>query len=327
MNHKNNYSNTKLKIVQIGINKWNENYANTLKKLNVLTALCDINEENAKLYGKKYFVNYYNSVDSLLSSEEFDVAFVCTPTSTYNEIVSKLIHAKKHVFVEHSLTHISKDRTMLFKMAKKNNILLSCNYIERFNPVILLVKNFIQSKKFGDLVMLEFHRGEKKRDEIPLNTHNTRIIHDTLIPNIDIAMWLLDNNTPQIIFAKTGKINHEYEDFVTLLLGFKGDKVTMISSNWISPTNVGTFNIVFTNATLTGDFINQVIKIEKSDCTEIPRFEHEDPLQNEIKNFLGAINGRNDLIVKPEQAINVAKVAEAITLSAQKGVPIYLESL
>jgi len=45
----------------------------------------------------------------------------------------------------------------------------------------------------------------------------------------------------------------------------------------------------------------------------------------EIKNFLGALEGKNQLIVKPKEAVNVTKIAEAALLSSQKGTPIYLD--
>jgi len=50
-----------------------------------------------------------------------------------------------------------------------------------------------------------------------------------------------------------------------------------------------------------------------------------EPLSLEIKNFLDAIDGKDDLLVKPEQAVNVTKIAEAALLSSQRGTPIYLD--
>ncbi|MED5282858.1 MAG: hypothetical protein VX851_02305 [Thermoproteota archaeon] len=44
-----------------------------------------------------------------------------------------------------------------------------------------------------------------------------------------------------------------------------------------------------------------------------------------MRNFLDAIEGRNELIVKPEHAVNVTRIAEAALLSSQKGIPIYLD--
>jgi UDP-N-acetylglucosamine 3-dehydrogenase len=45
----------------------------------------------------------------------------------------------------------------------------------------------------------------------------------------------------------------------------------------------------------------------------------------EIQNFLDAVDGRNEILVNPQHAVNVTKVAEAALLSSQKGTPIYLD--
>lgn len=89
-----------MKIVQVGTGGWGKNHTRILSQLGVLVAVCDANKEKSREYGEKYSVNHYDSIDSLLESEEFDAAFVCTPTSTHSKIASQIIQAKKHVFVE-----------------------------------------------------------------------------------------------------------------------------------------------------------------------------------------------------------------------------------
>lgn len=309
-----------MKVVQIGTGGWGKNHTRILAQLGVLTAVCDADEKKGKEYGEKYSVNHYNSVDSLLDSEEFDAAFVCTPTSTHSKIASQLIQAKKNVFVEKPMTYLSEEGEDLLELAKRNKVLLTCGYIERFNPAVATVKELVQSKKFGDLVMLEFHRESR----MPLHIKDVGIIYDTSVHDIDTAMWLFDD-TPEVVFARAGQIKHEHEDFASIMLGFKDNKVAIISSNWITPTRVRNFNAVCTEAIISSDFISQEVKIEKSDDTEIPRHEKQEPLLREIESFLGAIEGKNELIVKPQQAVNVTKIAEAALLSSQKGTPIYLE--
>ena len=98
-----------MKIVQIGTGGWGKNHARILSELGVLVAVCDSNLERSKEYGEKYSINYYESLDKLLDSEEFDGAFVVTPTSTHTEITMTLLEAKKHVFVEKPMTYKSSD--------------------------------------------------------------------------------------------------------------------------------------------------------------------------------------------------------------------------
>ena len=309
-----------MKIVQIGTGGWGKNHTRVLSELGVLVAVCDADSQKSKEYGEKYSVNHYETLDELLASEEFDGAFVVTPTSTHTEIAKKLLEAKKHVFVEKPMTYKSEDGERLAKLAEKNKVILTCGYIERFNPAVDVVKKIVKEKKFGELVMLEFHR----ENRMPLHIKDVGIIYDTSVHDIDTANWLFDD-MPHVVFARAGRIKHEHEDFASIMLGYKNDKVAIISSNWITPKRVRKFNAVCTDAIISSDFITQEIIVEKSDESETIQNEKQEPLSLEIQSFLGAIEGKNDLIVKSQQAVNVTKIAEAALLSSQKGIPIYLD--
>jgi len=309
-----------LKIIQIGTGGWGKNHARILSELGVLVAICDTNIEKSKEYGKKYSVNYYDSLEKVLESEEFDGAFVVTPTSTHVEIAKKLLEAKKHVFVEKPMTYKSSDGEKLAKLAEKNKVMLMCGYIERFNPAVDIVKKIVNEKKFGDLVMLEFHR----ENRIPPHIKDVGIIYDTSVHDIDTANWLF-NDMPQVVFARAGTIKHEYEDFASIMLGYKNNKVAIISSNWITPKKVRKFTAVCTEAIISSDFITQEIIIEKNEESENIQNEKQEPLIREIQNFLDCINDKNEYRVKAQQAVNVTKIAEAALLSSQKGTPIYLD--
>ena len=309
-----------MKIIQIGTGGWGKNHCRVLSEYGVLSAICDSNIERAEEFEKKYSVNSYNSIEKLMENEDFDAAFVCTPTITHAEIAKNLIENKKHVFIEKPMTYLSEDGQNLIEIAKKNNVVLTCGYIERFNPAVDTVKNFLKSKKYGELIRLEFYREHR----MPQHINDVGIIYDTSVHDIDTAMWLF-NETPEVVFARSGKINHEHEDFATIMLGFKNNKIATISSNWITPTRVRNFNAVCTDARIFSDFITQEIRIETDQGSENYTGERKEPLSLEIKNFIDAIEGKSEIVVKPEHAVNVTKIAEASLLSSQKGIPIYLD--
>jgi len=309
----------KMKVIQIGTGGWGKNHSRVLSEFGVLSAICDIDLERAKEFGEKYKVNYYKTLEELYEKEEFDAALICTPTSTHSKIALELIQKKKHVFVEKPMTYLSNDGEKLVEEAKRNKVILTCGYIERFNPAVANVKDYLKSKKFGDLIRLEFYREHR----MPLHIKDVGIIYDTSVHDIDTALWLFDE-TPQVVFAKSGQINHEHEDFATIMLGFKNNRIATISSNWITPTRVRNFNAVCTDGRIFSDFITQEIRIETDKGTDNPNTQKEEPLSLEIRNFLDSIENKNELIVKPEHAVNVTRIAEAALLSSQKGIPIYL---
>jgi len=309
-----------MKIVQIGTGGWGKNHTRILSQLGVLSAVCDADSQKSKEYGEKYSVNHYESLDVLLDSEEFDGAFVVTPTSTHTEIAKKLLEAKKHVFVEKPMTYKSGDGEILAKLAEKNKVILTCGYIERFNPAVDIVKKLVRGKKLGDLVMLEFHR----ENRMPLHIKDVGIIYDTSVHDIDTANWLFDD-MPHVVFARAGKIKYEREDFANIMLGYRDDKVAIISSNWITPKRIRKFEAICTDARISSDFITQEIVVEDAERSETIKNEKQEPLSLEIQSFIGAIEGKNEHIVKPQESVNVTKIAEAALLSSQKGIPIYLD--
>ena len=309
-----------MKVAQIGVGGWGKNHARVLSQFGALAAICDADKARAEEIGRKYGVNHYQSIDSMLRDEEINAVFVCTPTNTHFEIAKNLIQKKKSVFIEKPMTYKSEEGAYLAGLAKKNGVLLTCGYIERFNPAVETVKEFVKSKKYGELIMLEFHR----ENRMPLHIKDVGIIYDTSVHDIDTAMWLFDD-TPEVVFARSGKIRHEHEDFATIMLGFKDNKVAIISSNWITSARVRHFNAVCTEGIISADFISQEVRIEKDKGAEIPRREKQEPLTLEIKSFLDALESHGKPRVSPQDAVNVTKIAEAALLSSQKGVPIYLE--
>jgi len=168
--------------------------------------------------------------------------------------------------------------------------------------------------------MLEFHR----ENRLPNHIKDVGIVHDTSVHDIDTAMWLFDD-TPETVFARAGQIKHEHDDFATIMLGFKVNRTATISLSWITPTRVRNFSATCTGGIIFSDFISQDVTIKTEDNTEMPKKEKKEPLLLEIQNFLDAIDGRSELLVKPEHAVNVTKVDEAALLSSQKGTPIYLD--
>lgn len=309
-----------MRVAQIGVGGFGKNHTRILSQLGVLSAVCDSDLSKSKEFGARYSVNYHSSIDSLLESEQFDAAFVCTPTSTHFEIAKTLLQKKKNVFVEKPMTYLSHEGEELLEIAKKNKVILTSGYIERFNPAVSLVKEYVKTKKYGELIMLEFHR----ENRMPPHIKDVGIIYDTSVHDIDTAMWLFDD-VPEVVFARSGRIRHEHEDFATIMLGFKENRIAIISSNWITPIKVRRFNAVCSDAIISSDFITQEVKIETDSGAEIPRKDVEEPLLLEIKNFIAASEGKEDIRVKPEHAVNTTKIAEAALLSSHKGTPIYLD--
>ncbi|RNJ78243.1 MAG: gfo/Idh/MocA family oxidoreductase [Nitrosopumilus sp. H13] len=306
-----------MRIVQIGVGGWGKNHARILSEMGALAAVCD---PAGAQYASKYSVSHYDTPAEALKSEKFDGAIIATPTATHAEIATMMLEAKKHVLVEKPMTYSSADGARLAETARRNKVILTCGYLERFNPALGIIKDYIRNKTYGDLVMMEFHR----ENRMPLHIKDVGIIYDTSVHDIETANWLF-GSTPQMVFASSGRIRHEHEDHATIMLGYQDSRVAVSSSNWITPNRVRRLSVVLTEAIISTDFITQKTTIEKDGESETPDNEWREPLLLEIQGFIDAINGKKSDIVSPQEAVNVTKIAEAALLSGQKGIPVYLD--
>ena len=316
-------SESKHRLAVIGVGGWGKNHARVLHELDVLVAICDMDEKRAKEIAGKYNVKSYNSLNEMFDKEsKLDACIVCTPTKSHFAIAKKVMEREINVFVEKPLSLSSKECEEMIGLSEKKKLILTSGYIERFNPAVQDVKRLIDGKMYGDLLMMEFHR----ENRMPSHINDVGVIYDTSVHDIDTAMFLFESS-PQVIFARAGKKFHLYEDFATIMLGFNDQKVAIIASNWITPKRVRKFTAVCTDGIITGDYITQEIKIAHAEATIIPRRQHyQEPLKLELESFLDAIDGKiNKPLVSAADATNVTRVAEAALLSNNTGSPIYLD--
>ena len=152
------------------------------------------------------------------------------------------------------------------------------------NITLAQTKEFLDSEKNGKLIRIEF----SNEGSVDSTSVDSNIFLESSINDIETAIWLLDE-TPKVVFAISGKINNEFDDFATILLGFKDNKTVIISSNWATLNHKRSCNVVSTNGKISLDLT------------------------------------KDNTVVKKESSNNARKIAEASFLSSQKGIPIYLE--
>jgi len=313
-------SSSNIRIAVIGVGGWGKNHARVLRELGCLAAICDLDLARAKEIASKHGAQAYSAIDEMLEKERLDGCLVCTPTNTHAAIAKKVMERDINIFVEKPMSFSSKECEEMTQIADKKKLILTSGYVERFNPAISDTRKLVEGKMYGDPMMIEFHR----ENRMPPHITDVGIIYDTSVHDIDAAIFLF-GSPPHVIFARAGKHFHAHEDFATIMLGFEGQKVAIIASNWLTPKKVRTFSAVCTDGIITGDFLTQEIRIDHAEATIVPRRKFQEPLTLELKNFVESIEGKTKIVVTAADATNVTKVAEAAILSSNTGSPVYLD--
>jgi UDP-N-acetylglucosamine 3-dehydrogenase len=310
-----------LRVGVIGTGGWGKNHVRVLSEIQCLAAVCDMNPERAATFSKNYRVPGYASIDEMLQKEKLDAVTICTPASTHFSMASKTLTAGLHTFVEKPMTTTVKDGEMLIEVAKSANRFLTVGFIERFNPPITALKQMIAEGKLGDPILLEFHR-ENRRGE---NISDVGIVKDASIHDIDTACWLF-GEVPKVVYARVGAMHVplEHEDFAAILLGFTGQKTAFLVTNWITPNRVRTLSAVFSGGVVDVDFVTQKTSIHEGAATTVPTVAFQEPLMLELRGFVSAIQENRHPLVTGRDGLNVTRVAEAVLASSSSGTPIYL---
>ena len=305
----------------VGTGGWGKNHVRVLNELQSLAAICDMNKERMDSFSKNFHVPGYLSLEEMLKKEKLDAVTICTPASTHFSIASKTLGAGLHTFVEKPMTTTLKDGEELIEKAKSANRALTVGFIERFNPPITDLKQMISGGRMGEPILLEFHR-ENRRGE---NISDVGIVKDASVHDIDTACWLF-GEIPKVVYARVGAkyVPLEHEDFAAILLGFSGQKTAFLVTNWITPNRVRTLSAVFSGGVVDVDFVTQKTSIHEGVATTVPTRPYQEPLMQELKEFVNAIQEKRQPLVTGRDGLNVIRVAEAVLASSSSGTPIYL---
>jgi UDP-N-acetylglucosamine 3-dehydrogenase len=308
-----------VRVGVVGTGGWGKNHVRVLNEIGSLAAVCDMDGDRMELFSKKYRVPGYGSLEEMMKKEKLDAVTVCTPASTHVRIASEALAAGLHTFVEKPMTTTTPDAEKLIEVAKSSNRTLTVGFIERFNPPITDLKKTIEQGKMGELILLEFHR-ENRRGE---NTGDVGIVKDASVHDIDTARWLFAEE-PKTVFARVGAVKSKQEDFAAIVMGFSGRKTAFLTTNWVTPNRVRTLSAVFTGAVIDVDFVSQQTSVHEEHGTTVPTRTVQEPLMLELKEYVSAIQEKRKPLVTGHDGMMATKIAEAVLASSSSGAPIYL---
>lgn len=228
-----------LNFAIIGCGRIAHRHAEQIKKYAHLVAVCDIIEEKAKEFSKKYHVKYFNNVDDLLSHDiDINIVSVCTPNGLHKEHTVKSLKSGRHVLVEKPMALSVKDCELMIKTAENYNKRLFVVKQNRFNPPIITLKKIIEENKLGSIFSIQINCFWNRNKEYYLNSDwkgTKKLDGGTLFTQfshfIDILYWLFGDVLE--IEAYFQNRNHletiEFEDAGVIILKLENNIIGTIN--------------------------------------------------------------------------------------------------
>lgn len=315
-----------IKIMQIGYGYWGNNVANKLLMSPNCTFsyLVETREEKRLLAQKKLpGVAVADNYKEHLA--DVDAVVICTQTQYGFQIAMDAMEAGKHVFIEKPLAQNVALAEELIKKANEKKLVLHCDHLMVYNPVIRYIKDMIDRDELGEIMYIDISRinlGIVRKD---INAMLDLAVHD-----IAVVDYLLGCLKPEKLYA-TGTRFFGEQDTITYLSMKDKNTLININSSWISPVKVrrsviaGTKKmVIFDDTKLDGklrifdsgiDVVQGSVYGEYEVKTRIgdvymPHIPNEDALLNSIEHFIHcAVTGAESLS-GPRQSLRVMKVLE-----------------
>lgn len=324
----------KKNIAVIGCGHWGKNLVRNFAELGALAAVCDPNDNLAKLYAQKYNVSNF-SFSEIINDSSINGIVLAVPASLHASMAIEVMNSGKHVYVEKPLAMNKIEAEDMLAAAKKNGVELMVGHLLQYHPIFMAVRELVESGELGSLEYIYSNR---------LSLGKVRSEEDVIwsfAPH-DISMILsLTDQEPKLVRTESSRIlQAEIADIATIHIEFESALRAHISVSWLHPHKEQKLVVVGRNGMIVFDdtkvwneklglyrhivdFSGDLLKLEKAEVEYIQVAESE-PLKNECQHFLDVVSGNVKPLTDGSEGLNVLKVLSAASLSETKNEPVDL---
>ncbi len=323
----------------IGLGRFAQLHLDCLRQIpNVkITAICDINTDLVDVTAQDLQCRGYTDVQEMLQLESLDAIDVLTPEAFHYDAVMAGLKAGCHVFVEKPLDiHLAKAAKMLDFAAEKDRLLM-VGHVTRFDPRYINMKQAIERGGIGRLRSIYTRRSDKR--EYFGIYKRTPVVFNLGVHDIDQILWYM-NELPVEVYAKQSS-SEEGNDLLCAMMTFEGGVIAMMDCNWLTPKSWPAPQDQYTHVmgdtgVLRMQNPDQAFSITTEQQHEFPfmyatRDIHgrlEGPLMSELSHFVDCVvSSKPSAILRPEDALNVIRVATAMVRSCEQNQPVSLSSV
>ena len=327
-----------------------------------MVAFCDIIEERA-LKAKEEFgtgdAKVYTDYKEMLKDPTIDVIHVCTPNSSHSVSSIAAMDADKHVMCEKPMAKTTAEAEAMLEAAKKTGKKLTIGYQNRFRKDSSYLHTVCENNELGDIYYAKAHA--IRRRAVPTwgvfldeEAQGGGPLIDIGTHALDLTLWMMDNYKPKYVVGNSYHKLSQKENAANAWGPWDPTKFTVEDSafGFITMENGATIALEASwalnsldvreaqttlcgteggadmqdglriNGEAHGQMYTKKIELEAGGV-DFYDGAGDDPAVLEARQWLQAILNDTEPVVKPEQALVVTQILEAIYQSSQTGEPVF----
>ena len=241
----------------IGCGYWGTNIARNLLKINNKKILVFDNYRQNSITLKKRFpknIEITNNLKTILHNKNVKNVLLATPPTINFPLLKKLIKSKKNIFIEKpglkTLNEINKIKKL------NNNKILMFGYIYTFNNNIKFIKKFVENKKNGKILYINF-----QRQNLGPIRNDVNVSYDLSSHDLSILYYLFNRLPKNINNNSYAILKKKISDISNLSFKLKNFFVD-INNSWLNPDKIRRITIITEKRMLLFDEMNLDHKIK-----------------------------------------------------------------
>jgi predicted dehydrogenase len=281
-----------------------------------LVGVSDIDPSRGTVVAEEYGVPYYNKLGDLLSL--VDAVSVAVPTSVHHAVVMTCLTHGCHVLVEKPISSHVWEGEELVALAKARKKILQVGHIERFNPIVELMRPLVQQPGF-----IECHRLSPFQ---PRGT-DVDVVRDLMIHDIDLVLSLGLGPIKQVE-ARGLPVFTEFPDIANVRILFESGCLVNLTASRISTGRLRKIRIYQRERYISVDFGGKEAVINTRKGLDGGKFEVEsqhikgeegDSLTRELECFVrSALGSTLNGGVSGEEGVEALRVATQVVSLIQE---------
>jgi UDP-N-acetylglucosamine 3-dehydrogenase len=319
-----------MRVGVIGVGAMGQNHARVYAEIANLVGVADPDVKAGGAASNRFTTSFFPEYRALLK-EPLDAVSVCVPTSQHAKVALDVIDKGLSLLVEKPLAGTVEEAKAIVAAAEKAGVTLAVGHVERYNPVVAVVKRGLDAGDYGELITI----AARRVSSFPPRVRDVGVVMDLGVHDIDILRYLVASPV-RSVYALSGRRVHErFEDHANLLLRFENGVHGFIEVNWLTPMKVRRLSLTCQQNFVEVDYTDQSVTVSSStmgaldsaNLYRIPLEHHsqriqvrrEEPLKLELEDFLAAVHDHRAPLVGGVDAVETLRVAVAASESHQRG--------
>jgi len=332
-----------LKVAVIGVGAMGQNHARVYADMPdvSLIAVADQDEAAAAEVAYRYHSQHYQDYRRMLDEQRPDAVTIAVPTVDHLPIALEVIERRIHLLIEKPIAFSTEEGKRIVDAARKAGIVLMVGHIERFNPAVTALKEFLEKGELGRVFQIDARR----QGPFPARVKDVGVVIDLAVHDLDVMRFITGADVTRVYAETERRIHSTHEDLLTGLVRLEDNTVGTLTINWLTPTKIRELQVIGERGMFRVDYLTQDLYFYENATTPIGDWPFRvlrgvsegkmvrhvvakrEPLRAEQEAFAAAIRQEIPVPVTGQDGLKVLQLAQAIVSSGIEHRVIAMEQL